>query len=355
MSRLLHRKSDDRASLASATVREIGQGEVIGLVAENGAHIWRGLSYAASTAGREPLACPTACSELGRQARSRGVRAAVCAALHRGDEDDGLEPGVVIVSEDCLALDIYAPPQTRGRALPVVVWIHGGGSVWGGSSLYDGSRLAVNEDVIVVAAQFRVGPLGWFSHPAVRLEVEEPVDAAACFATLNLSASLRWVADNIAEFGGDPDCVTIFGESSGGHNVATLLASLLAAGLFHRAVIESGSFDSVTVAEAEGREGDLDNPSNEIARRLGASTAQELRAASIEELYAACETGNSWFLDVPRVIQDGVALPSTPLRRHGSATDRHTSSTRPGAGRVAGHRLHRGYRPATAPPEPPSG
>ena len=76
---------------------------------------------------------------------------------------------------------------------------------------HDGSRLAVNEDVIVVAVQFRVGPLGWFSHPAVRLEDEEPADATACFATLDLIASLRWVADNIAEFGGDPDCDTTSG------------------------------------------------------------------------------------------------------------------------------------------------
>ena len=71
-------------------------------------------------------------------------------------------------------------------------------------------------------------------------------------AILDLIASLRWMADNITAFGGDPNCVTIFGESSGGHNVVALLASPLAAGLFHRAIIESGSFDSVTRAEAEG-------------------------------------------------------------------------------------------------------
>ena len=115
--------------------------------------------------------------------------------------------------------------------------------------------------------------------------------------------------------------MTIFGESSGGHNVATLLASPLATGLFHRAIIQSGSFDGVTVAEAEGNAGDLLNPSGEIVRKLGVASAAELRAVSVDELYAAYETGSSWFLDVPRVIQDGVVLPSSPLRDVFGSTD----------------------------------
>ncbi len=319
--RRLLRRSTDGPRPAPATVRTIGQGEVIGLIAENGAHVWRGIPFASSTAGEKRWRAPQPAPAWNgrREAIEFAPR---CAQLtNQGDKDEGLEPGVVIGSEDCLALDIYAPADAEGGSLPVMVWIHGGGNVWGRSGLYDGSHLAVNEDVIVAAVQFRVGPLGWFSHPALRATAEERVDRAACFATLDLIASLRWIADNIASFGGDPDCVTIFGESSGGHNVATLLASPLAAGLFHRAIIESGSFDSVSVAEAEGDEGELVNPSTEIARRLGADTAQELRAASVEELYAACESGDGWFLDVPRVIQDGVVLPSTPLREAFTSTE----------------------------------
>ncbi|MGI9615700.1 MAG: carboxylesterase family protein [Acidimicrobiales bacterium] len=317
---LLHRRTAGPQP-AAETVRRIGQGEVIGLVAENGAHVWRGLPFAASTAGANRWRSPQPASVwLGR--REAIEFAPRCAQLtNQGDTDEGLEPGVVIGSEDCLALDIYAPADAKGKALPVMVWIHGGGNVWGRSSLYDGSHLAVNEDVIVVAVQFRVGLLGWFSHPGLRENAEGPDDGAACFATLDLIASLRWIADNIAVFGGDPGCVTIFGESSGGHNVATLLASPLAAGLFHRAIIESGSFDSVSVAEAEGAEGQLINPSTEIAKRLGAETAEALRAVSVEELYAACEIGDGWFIDVPRVIQDGVVLPSTPLREAFASTE----------------------------------
>ena len=104
------------------------------------------------------------------------------------DEDEGYEPGLVIGSEDCLTLDIYAPASARNKALPVMVWIHGGGNVWGRSSAYDGSRLAVNEDVIVVVVQYRLGPFGWFAHEALRACAEAPEDAAA---TRGLPASSR--------------------------------------------------------------------------------------------------------------------------------------------------------------------
>lgn len=321
LARLLGREGESTPQPAPPTERTISQGDVIGLIAENGAHVWRGVPYGASTAGENRWRAPNPAP--GWEGRRRSVEFAPrCAQLtNRCDEDEGVEPGLVVGSEDCLALDIYAPADAQGRALPVMVWIHGGGNVWGRSSLYDGSNLAVHEDVIVVVVQFRVGPLGWFCHQALRDDAQEPEDTAACFATLDLIVSLRWVADNIASFGGDPDCVTIFGESSGGHNVVTLLASPVAAGLFHRAIIESGSFDSVSAAEAEGVEGDLTNTSNEIAHRLDATTAEELRAVSVEELYAACESGDGWFLDVPRVIQDSVALPSTPLREAFGSTE----------------------------------
>jgi para-nitrobenzyl esterase len=195
-----------------------------------------------------------------------------------------------------------------------MVWIHGGQNVWGRSGMYDASTLALREDVIVVIPQYRVGLLGWFAHPALRANVGTPEDGAASFAILDLIASLGWVADTIPAFGGDPDCVTIFGESSGGHNVAMLLASPLAEGLFHRAMIQSGSFDSVSRDEAEGSAGELGNPSSQIAQRLHATTADDLRAASIEQLYAACDIGEGWFVDIPRAIQDGVVLPATPIR-----------------------------------------
>jgi para-nitrobenzyl esterase len=298
---------------APETVRRIAQGEVIGLIAENGAHVWRGLPYAASTAGDNRWRAPQPAPAWERR-RAALEFAERCAQLtNEFDQDEGLKPGLVIGSEDCLALDIYAPADAKGKALPVLVWIHGGGNVWGRSSSYDGSNLAANEDLIMVAIQYRVGPLGWFAHKALRASARTPEEACACFATLDLIASLRWVRDNIAAFGGDPDNVTIAGESSGGHNVVTLLASPLARGLFHRAIVQSGSFDSVSLAEAEGDQGELLNPSKRIADVLNAATAEALRALPVEKLLGAYTRGRG-FVDVPRVIEDGVVLPAGPLR-----------------------------------------
>ncbi len=119
--------------------------------------------------------------------------------------------------------------------------------------------------------------------------------------------------DNIASFGGDPDRITIAGESAGGHNVVALLASPLAAGLFHRALVQSGSFDSISVAEAEGTAGDSANPSRQISQALGAVTSEELRGVSLTDLFATL-TYESGFVGVPRMIEDGVVLPTEPLR-----------------------------------------
>ena len=289
------------------------QGQAVGFLDEGGARVWRGLPFAAPPVGARRWRAP-------REAHAwRGVREALtsgerCSQLTNAyDEDEGLEPGRVVGSEDCLTLDVYAPGRAH-EPLPVMVWIHGGGNVWGRSSAYDGSRLAVNEDVIVVAVQYRLGPLGWFSHPALREDAQTREDASAAFALLDLVAALRWVRSNIAAFGGDAGRVTLFGESAGAHNAAGLLASPLARGLFHRAILQSGSFDSVSVAEAEGETGTLLNPSKAIAEKLGATTAQALRAVPVEALFGAY-AWEEGLLDVPRMIEDGVALPAGPLRR----------------------------------------
>jgi para-nitrobenzyl esterase len=298
---------------ADETRRTTAGGEVVGFVAENGAHAWLGIPFAASTAGENRWRAPRPAPPWQgvREATSDPAR---CAQLtNRFDEDEGIEPGLVIGSEDCLTLDVYAPANAEAGSLPVMVWIHGGGNVWGRSSMYDGSRLAANEDVVVVATQYRLGPFGWFAHESLRAAAADPRDAAASFATLDLVASLAWIRENVAAFGGDPGRVTVFGESHGAYNVVTLLASPLAKGLLHRAIIQSGGFDSMTIAEAQGDAGDRANPSNEIVDKLGARTAEALRAVPADELLRAYTAG-SGFLDIPRVIEDGVALRASALR-----------------------------------------
>ncbi|XP_038168410.1 pyrethroid hydrolase Ces2e-like isoform X2 [Arvicola amphibius] len=139
----------------------------------------------------------------------------------------------ISMSEDCLYLNIYTPVHAReGSKLPVMVWIHGGALVVGMASMYDGSILAAIEDVVVVTIQYRLGVLGFFS--------TGDQHARGNWGYLDQVAALRWVQQNIAHFGGNPDLVTIFGESAGGASVSSHVVSPLSKGLFHRAIMQSG-------------------------------------------------------------------------------------------------------------------
>ncbi|XP_047384589.1 liver carboxylesterase 1-like isoform X2 [Sciurus carolinensis] len=136
-------------------------------------------------------------------------------------------------SEDCLYLNIYTPADlTKRSSLPVMVWIHGGGLVVGGASTYDGLVLSAHENVVVVTIQYRLGIWGFFS--------TGDEHCSGNWGHLDQVAALRWVQDNIANFGGNPGSVTIFGESAGGESVSVLVLSPLAKNLFHRAISESG-------------------------------------------------------------------------------------------------------------------
>ncbi|XP_075994435.1 carboxylesterase 3 isoform X2 [Genypterus blacodes] len=137
------------------------------------------------------------------------------------------------VSEDCLYLNVYAPAEAaRGDKLPVLVWIHGGGLTMGGASQFDGAPLAAYEDVVVVILQYRLGILGFLS--------TGDEHAQGNWGFLDQLAALKWVQENVEEFGGDPQSVTVAGESAGGISASILTLSPQAKGLFHRAVFQSG-------------------------------------------------------------------------------------------------------------------
>lgn len=153
-------------------------------------------------------------------------------------KDNGV--GVETPSEDCLVLSVWSPSLSPPHPLPVLVWIHGGGFVNGSGSaaLYDGSNLA-RQDVVVVTLNYRLGRLGFFAHPALTREAgSQPVGN---YGMLDMIAALEWVKGNIGAFGGDPDKVTVFGESAGGAAVNRLMISPAARGLFHRAIAQSGA------------------------------------------------------------------------------------------------------------------
>ena len=203
------------------------------------------------------------------------------------------------LSEDCLYLNIWTAAKSAKDRLPVMVWIHGGGFTRGSgtTSAYDGGILA-RKGVVVVTINYRLGILGFFSHPA--LTAESNHHASGNYALLDQIAALQWVKKNIAAFGGNPDCVTIFGESAGSWAVNALMASPLAEGLFHRAIGESGgSFSSLkTLAEAE-------KAGESLASSLGATddVLKSLRAKPPEELLKAA-TG-----ETVRPSVDGWVLP----------------------------------------------
>jgi para-nitrobenzyl esterase len=143
--------------------------------------------------------------------------------------------------EDCLYLNVWIPekPASAAQKLPVMVWIYGGGFVNGGGSpaVYDGSPFA-KDGIVLVSFNYRLGNFGFFAHPA--LSAEQRGFPAVNYGLMDQIAALKWIRSNISRFGGDPHNVTIFGESAGGMSVSMLLTSPLAAGLFQKAVIESG-------------------------------------------------------------------------------------------------------------------
>jgi para-nitrobenzyl esterase len=299
---------------AQDTQRTLGQGEIVGFHSTENASAWLAVPYAAPPVGelrwrapRAPLAFPGRSLE----ALEHGPR---CPQITNvlSNTAEGLEPGHLIGSEDCLTLDIYAPRDAApGDALPVMVWIHGGANVWGSTIAYDGSQLAAERDVVVVAVQYRLGPLGFLSHPALRDSAEVPEDEAANFALLDLAAALDWVETNIDAFGGDPQRVTIFGESAGGYNVAGLMASPPARGRFHRAIMQSGGTASLTVAEAEEGGGvDLHPALEAVAEFAGPDAdAAAMRAADLDAIYDVYRGEDGTFSSLPRMIEDGVSLP----------------------------------------------
>ncbi|HEY5759027.1 MAG TPA: carboxylesterase family protein [Steroidobacter sp.] len=205
-------------------------------------------------------------------------------------------------SEDCLTLNVWAP--SGAKKLPVMVWIHGGGLLVGSSSepLYDGVKMA-QQGIVVVSINYRLGLLGFFAHSALSAESEQRVSGN--YGLLDQVEALRWVRDNVAEFGGDPSQVTIAGESAGGLSVVALLASPLARDLFSRAIVQSAYMQSnralreetlgLRSAEAEGEA---------LAKLAGASNAAALRAADPVKLFMA-GLATKWG---PEPVIDGVVL-----------------------------------------------
>lgn len=280
-------------------------GRLRGVEDANGVLSFKGIPYAATPIGELRWRAPQPHGGWRdvRDASNYGPRCIAPPCLSPAVRD-------MPISEDSLFLDIWTSTQHFDAGRPVMVWIHGGGFQTGASAEpnHDGSHFA-SRDVVVVSINYRLGIVGFLAHP----QLDQEGASSGNFGLQDQIAALHWVRDNISEFGGDPENVTIFGESAGAASVALLMASPLAKGLFHRAISESGNF-------WEGRFGSL--KTHEQALAQGTALTERL-GKSIEELRQVPESQllglAPWGMPKDPVTEgfspsiDGAVVPDHPL------------------------------------------
>lgn len=270
---------------------------------ENNLSVFKGIPYAAPPVGelrwREPQ--PVAPWSDVRPANAFGN-----ACIQSGSVTLEGAGRVGETNEDCLYLNVWTPNPDPNAKLPVMVWIHGGALVLGAGSLplYDGANLA-ERGAVVVTLNYRLGPLGFFSHPALDRDIPNgPVN----FGLLDEIAALKWVQENISAFGGDPNNVTIFGESAGAQSVLALFASPLARGLFQRGISESPyGIPSHTRAQAQAVG---INVANAVGLNGADAALDDLRAVPAEKFAALNQKGTTL---APSFVTGDAALPQPIL------------------------------------------
>ena len=231
---------------------------------------------------------------------------------------------IVSGSEDCLYLDIFAPKEHKNKSLPVMFWIHGGGNTSGLKDLYEFNKMVEKHKVIVVRINYRLGPFGWFTHPAIQ-DLQEGIDKTSNFGTLDIIAALQWVQKNISLFGGDPNNVTIFGESAGGHNVYSLLVSEKAKGLFHKAISMSGYTTSISTQNAYKQDkysATSDYTSWEVVNKMIQDDQEKIGIEVIRDIllklpaedFFKIYAGRESYQEIPLLTSDGIVIPDIGLR-----------------------------------------
>jgi para-nitrobenzyl esterase len=275
---------------------KVSEGMVQGTF-ENGLTVYKGIPFAAPPVGDLRWKAPQPARKW------EGVKDATKygpAAFQGGNPPSGK-------SEDCLYLNIWTPAKSAKEKIPVLVWIYGGGFSFGSTAEpgYNGEKLA-KKGVVLVSIAYRVGQLGFLAHP--ELSAENPNHVSGNYGILDQIAGLQWIKKNIAAFGGDPNKVTIFGESAGGISVSMLCASPLAKGLFQGAISESGgSFGPTRAKTYPGenmktlKQAEADGVA--YAQKVGATSIAELRKMEADKLPLGMGMGGGW------PITDGYVIP----------------------------------------------
>ncbi|WP_372786664.1 carboxylesterase/lipase family protein [Phenylobacterium sp.] len=227
------------AAHAQAVTVKIDSGPVTG-VTEDKANVFKNIPFAAAPVGELRWAPPQAVKPW-TTPRPASAQGPSCPQTMNPDGSPNFGGANGPTSEDCLQLNVYAPPhaaKTAKGGAPVMVWIHGGAHRWGAGWVYDGQNFA-RDGVVVVTINYRMGVLGYFAHPALT-KAAKPDEPVGNYGLMDQIAALKWVQRNIAAFGGDPKNVTVFGESAGGMSTLALLATPSAKGLYQKAIVESG-------------------------------------------------------------------------------------------------------------------
>ncbi len=211
---------------------------------KNNIFIWEDIPYAQPPLGELRWKAPKRIEDDSQLIKSKSGNFCIQRTSGFGGSSD-FSDDLISGSEDCLYLDIFSPSKNFQKKLPVMIWIHGGGNTSGLKDIYNFDKLVKKHDVIVVRINYRLGPFGWFSHPAIQ-DFHDGIDRSSNFGTLDIISSLKWVNENISFFGGDQNNVTLFGESAGGHNVLSLLVTKQSKGLFHKAISMSGYTESTS-------------------------------------------------------------------------------------------------------------
>jgi para-nitrobenzyl esterase len=273
-----------------------------------GVRVFKGIPFAAPPVGELRWAAPEPV------AKWDGVRDAsqfgnVCiqpdgAARGPKGMNIAVAPGSPPMSEDCLYLNVWTGADAATERRPVMVYFFGGAFTEGAGSipLYDGDALA-QKGAVVVTMNYRLGPYGFFAHPA--LTADSPHQASGNYGLADMVASLRWVRSNIAAFGGDPSNVTVFGQSAGAMAIGSLVTSPETKGLFHRAIGQSGSWMGLGPAPAMAMRARAEEGSKGLADAAGVTTVEQLRAMSAADVTAMLGRGAG-------MIVDGWIIPEDP-------------------------------------------
>jgi para-nitrobenzyl esterase len=280
-------------------------------VSDSGVYAFKGIPYGASTAGAgrfQPPAKPKPWSGV-RDATQLGHRSPQLLSLFHGvvpPEVEAMDRDEMM-GEDCLVLNVWTPTLDRGGKLPVMVWLHGGGFTTGsgGFICYDGTQLAKKHDVVVVTVNHRLTALGYLYLAGLGAE---RFATSSNVGNLDIIAALEWARDNIANFGGDPGNVTIFGQSGGGGKVSSLMAMPAAHGLFARAIVQSGASVKGISSDNASR-----NAERYLARlNLKPNQADQLLTLPVDQLLKASNEGSGPPINWGPVV-DGRTLPTDPF------------------------------------------